>query len=534
MKTIRTIFLLSIIGFLLSFHENKVYSQITSEWFKNFNGTVNDWDEGVDMALDNDENILVLGFTTNNETVQDFDITVLKYDKNGNLIWEYTKDLDGNNFDEPTAMAIDINNNIYVTGKTDNSMSKIFTLKLNESGEHQWTKYFTDNENPCESTSIIVNNNIYVCGYGGIVNDEDIILLQYDFEGNLLWDTTYSGTGNGSDITASMCFDASENIIICGSTGESGGYAYTNIVTLAYNSEGNLLWENEYQGPSASIDIGTGICSDQEGNVYAIGTSEKMVSGQPETDYAVIKYNENGIEQWVTRYDGGYGNDWPVKCIFSETENLFVTGWSISENDTKSAATVKLDTEGNKIWDSRYDGLGYYFNNAYDIIEHSTGYILIAGIVQVDEFNNEWILHVIDPEGTEITNSRFSGDNKSIDTPFRIIEDSEKNIYMSGFTTNLNTGWDITTVKYAVDLSSTDYIEQNSIKVYPNPSDGVFVIETENSYMISVSDITGKKIIDIETINGKTEIDLSAYSNGVYFMEFRNKDILKVTKIIKK
>jgi hypothetical protein len=160
MKTIRTIFLLSIIGFLLSFHENKVYSQITSEWFKNFNGTVNDWDEGVDMALDNDENILVLGFTTNNETVQDFDITVLKYDKNGNLIWEYTKDLDGNNFDEPTAMAIDINNNIYVTGKTDNSMSKIFTLKLNESGEHQWTKYFTDNENPCESTSIIVNNNI--------------------------------------------------------------------------------------------------------------------------------------------------------------------------------------------------------------------------------------------------------------------------------------------------------------------------------------------------------------------------------------
>ena len=62
----------------------------------------------------------------------------------------------------------------------------------------------------------------------------------------------------------------------------------------------------------------------------------------------------------------------------------------------------------------------------------------------------------------------------------------------------------------------------------------IFYIETKNLYVISVSDLTGKKLIKIESVIGKTEIDLSNYAKGTYFIEFRNSDFIEVAKIIKK
>jgi hypothetical protein len=52
--------------------------------------------------------------------------------------------------------------------------------------------------------------------------------------------------------------------------------------------------------------------------------------------------------------------------------------------------------------------------------------------------------------------------------------------------------------------------------------------------MITVSDITGKKQIEIESAKGNIEIDLSGYSNGVYLLEFRNSETYIQSKMIKK
>ena len=53
--------------------------------------------------------------------------------------------------------------------------------------------------------------------------------------------------------------------------------------------------------------------------------------------------------------------------------------------------------------------------------------------------------------------------------------------------------------------------------LYPNPTSGIFNIGTEKEITITVFDVLGKEII-LQNNNSKT-IDLSHYSNGIYFVK---------------
>ncbi len=82
--------------------------------------------------------------------------------------------------------------------------------------------------------------------------------------------------------------------------------------------------------------------------------------------------------------------------------------------------------------------------------------------------------------------------------------------------------------------NSINELAEYGISVYPNPSNGFFNIETEENYIITITDISGKELKQINSKIGKTEIDISNQATGTYFIEFRNSEIVKAIKIIKK
>ena len=75
------------------------------------------------------------------------------------------------------------------------------------------------------------------------------------------------------------------------------------------------------------------------------------------------------------------------------------------------------------------------------------------------------------------------------------------------------------------------------LKIYPNPSDGRFVVEFNETeeHWVKVFDICGKEIVEIRTKDANTVVDLKDRPTGVYVVRMIGNDNKVVTKrIIKK
>ena len=60
-------------------------------------------------------------------------------------------------------------------------------------------------------------------------------------------------------------------------------------------------------------------------------------------------------------------------------------------------------------------------------------------------------------------------------------------------------------------------LDDNVISIYPNPTNGVFIIEGENMNTVEITTISGQKIKTMEVSENKVSIDLSTQSKGIYF-----------------
>ena len=65
----------------------------------------------------------------------------------------------------------------------------------------------------------------------------------------------------------------------------------------------------------------------------------------------------------------------------------------------------------------------------------------------------------------------------------------------------------------------------NQVTIYPNPTNGSFIIETNSSarQAVQVYDVTGKLVLN-QTINGTTTIDANGLSEGIYNISISSSD----------
>src|SRR6185312_10821204 len=70
-----------------------------------------------------------------------------------------------------------------------------------------------------------------------------------------------------------------------------------------------------------------------------------------------------------------------------------------------------------------------------------------------------------------------------------------------------------------------------SVSIYPNPSHGEFIIETNSTekQTVQMYDVNGKLVLT-QTISGKTNIDVSSLAEGVYKLSLINSEWFVVNK----
>jgi hypothetical protein len=71
------------------------------------------------------------------------------------------------------------------------------------------------------------------------------------------------------------------------------------------------------------------------------------------------------------------------------------------------------------------------------------------------------------------------------------------------------------------------------IQIFPNPAENVLKVETEHSLKISLYDLTGRQVKEQLVPHGKTEIDISDLTDGLYLGLLKSETSEQAFKIIK-
>jgi len=92
----------------------------------------------------------------------------------------------------------------------------------------------------------------------------------------------------------------------------------------------------------------------------------------------------------------------------------------------------------------------------------------------------------------------------------------------------VNQAWTVKMTK----PTGTDALDNNKLKVYPNPSDGRFVIENAAKSTVQVYTISGQKVFTKEDISAVHQLDVSFLPGGTYILLIKYEDSFDSYNII--
>ncbi|MBK8554214.1 MAG: SBBP repeat-containing protein [Ignavibacteria bacterium] len=174
------------------FHINISYSQVSPVWQVSFNDSLPEDNFAVKSKIDNEDNIIILARGTNSNLGTGVDFIIIKYNSEGQKLWNRRFNGTGNSSDYPADLVIDRYNNIYVTGRS----------------------------------------------WGGATRN-DYLTLKYSPDGKLLWERRFDWLVSRNDEAYSMALDSNENVYVTGlATAAYNGHELYDMVTVKYSGEG--------------------------------------------------------------------------------------------------------------------------------------------------------------------------------------------------------------------------------------------------------------------------------------------------------
>ena len=262
---------------LIKYQNNSDYS-ISTSW----NSTM--YDQSYDLALDSFNNIYLAGVSGNYSNTY---YTLVKFDNDLNCQWNRTWGMYEDN--RCYSVAIDSQDNIYLGGyiMQEDGHLDICLVKYNSSGDFQWNEIWSSSNfanDFCSAIAIDSEDNIFLTGsirtdytYGS-----ELCLLKYNNSGDFQWSIIREPPN--SEIGIGLALDSKDNAFVVGQTGN------IETVVMKYNKDGVFQWERIYSGEMYCYS--TEIAVDSTDNLYIGGENKLIESNGPSA--SVVKYNNNG------------------------------------------------------------------------------------------------------------------------------------------------------------------------------------------------------------------------------------------------
>ncbi|MFM7666619.1 MAG: hypothetical protein ACKO7D_00345, partial [Bacteroidota bacterium] len=449
----------------------KYSSSGVENWSKIFAGNGDNTENVNAMTLDAAGNTYLAGFTYGRSSLKD--LCVIKLNSLGDTLWVKKYNGSNNGNDEATDIKVDATGNIYVTGFIKDSLTDfdIITFKMNPSGNFIWISQYNNNtvngEDKGSKLEIDATGNVYVLGYTDrnpfFLMNEDIVLIKYSSAGGQQWVKQYDGSASLSDIPFDLCYLPSGKIVLTGSTDNSSD---DDIISIAYNTAGTQLWLKTFAGAGGGKDEPIEMDFDNAENVYIAGRS----SNGNDNDALVIKYSSTGTQVWTNTYNNN-ANDDRSSCIDVNSSGTVYVSGTTDDGNQSNVFIRSLSSSGAVNWTKNYDN-GSLLNDApFDLKIDNNGDILVAGSTEANGINgpqrNYLILKYSSSGNLWWSKTYDNGING--DDEINVCEiDASNNIYVSGQSISSAGQRDIVTIKYDSPLKLNEQTE-NIVHLYPNP-----------------------------------------------------------------
>jgi hypothetical protein len=207
-------------------------------WTNRYNGPGNSDDYAHAVAVDGSGNVFVTGYSYGGDG-SGYDYATIKYSPAGVPLWTNRYNGPGNGSDRAWAMAVDKSGKVFVTGDSVFGYGyDCATVAYSNDGVAIWTNRYVgpgDNYDGGFGVAVDAAGNVFVTGKSyGTDSRMDYVTIAYSNAGIGLWTNRYNGSGNGDDGGNAVAVDSSGNVFVIGNTTGSGnGYDYT---TLKYSS----------------------------------------------------------------------------------------------------------------------------------------------------------------------------------------------------------------------------------------------------------------------------------------------------------
>ncbi len=522
---------------------------IDFQWARSASGT--DLDIGQKVASDGSGNVFVTGyFRSDTISFGSIDLTketgsssssaifLAKYDASGNVVW--ARSAGGNEEDIVNDVATDADGNVLITGGF-------------------------------QSDSIAFGSTTLHNAVTGA--SEDVFVVKYDPDGNVLWARSGGGTGGTPrDVGNAIAVDASGNVYACGyfrsqnmafGTATLTGVGQADAFIVKYDANGDVLWARSEAG--AGGDFFTALDVDAGGNIYVAGHyySNSITIGDTtltntNNNYELFmaKYDTDGNPLWA-RGASGNGNDESIGLATDGSGNVIVTGLfeafpltfgsaTLPNGGSRDIFIVKYSTLGDFLWATSAGGT--YAEESGAIATDASGSVYLTGL-----FGSSISFGSIAINGTLSSNVFIAKYDANGDALWAIgaggIDDEQgngiavagaDNVYVTGSfdSSSLPCGPDTLSNSGPDDVFIaklglvTTGVEENrfpdGIRISPNPSYGLTTVRSNfplNNATFTIVDDFGRTVQVIRNVNGsEIPIPLGDLPIGTYLLQIKQGD----------
>lgn len=519
---------------------------------------------GQSITLDTEGNLYITGyfsgtidFDSGDETLfltseGGPDIFICKLDPDGNTVW--AKKIGGSGINYSFSIAIDINGNVYITGRFENTinfdnevstfsltsagLSDIFISKLDEDGNFVWAKSMGGVGNDDgQSIAVDVFGNVFTTGrFSGTADfdpnteifnltttgNEAIFVSKLDTEGNFVWAKSMGGTNLDSGY--SIALDEAGNVYTTGQFSDTSDFdpgmgistltssGGSDVFISKLDVDGNFVWAKSFSG--TGNNHGNSLIIDSEGNICMAGTYSQTVDFDPgegtfsltsagDLDIFVAKLHADGNFIWAKSM-GGVNGDYIESIAVDVAGNVYTTGGFSSTTDFDPGLATfnitpvglldifisKLDTDGNFSWAKSIVG-----TNEKGVLSWNAGHSI-----------------AIDVLGNVYTTGFFQ---------YTADFDPGPNAF---YLSTANLPWSVFILKLSGTVTSVHAVQSTPISIFPNPSSGLFTISTstQGDSHYSIFDSMGKLVMSKKISATLFTIDLSHLSNGQYLLRLND------------